>query len=566
MEDETRATLVPLPRRSDDPRRPDLRPRALQRWVGLLPLASLGGTAGSLYEALAEVNQQDLRPRIRLATLELLRPTFGFALLRLRRRLSFQQFPLPETTREIRAFAIALLEAAAEGYRLALADGIGAERRPTRPQLALAAQRALRAGSGQIIEALRFYEPPPAGAWHRLHELYRLAAAEGLEHLRVEDDGLSSRSGCTVAQAYKQILLLSAIGPHAIRHQELDEIYQGLKRPAYRARLLPAGESHPPPHAFFVAAGSDRGCTRRPGGDGDAGYWLDCTPLTLRAGEEPSPGRWRRSRGRKRLPRQTLARIAEALPVQMRPRARRYATEAQLEVVTGVGRISRLLARHQGLSADPGPVAVEVRHQDSEWVFDDDMGGWRRLEADELDSPTSSVEGETETPRRVLQLVDGNARGYCARYPGPQPISLRVGDTIAVRPHRAGQGHWRIGVVRWLSQQEGGLCLGTRLLTHQPEPVLARPLHAPPEERATPGLMLREGTGSTRTLLLPRFNLKQGSALLMTGMDGEQTIVLGEKLAETSCWQQFSFAELEGRRESAPEAGRQRFRHVYATL
>ncbi|HHO67857.1 MAG TPA: hypothetical protein ENK12_02385, partial [Gammaproteobacteria bacterium] len=253
----------------------DARPASVKAWIESLPMANIGQATRALYAALTEMNRQDMPAQQRFKSLELLRLPVTYVCDEMKRHFVGRPLPLPERTFRIACLARTLTAELATGYKILVAEqAAGSGLRRDRKQLVTSLHRALRLLGTVLLRSYQVYAAYPPQVWQEIHALYRYAEAQRRQNDRVleEDDG-GTRTG-TIADLYKQILLLALACPYRLRHGEAEKIWQALEHWAPFARLLPYSadsdalfvtdldSDQPPTYLVLYEAGSDTGSRR----------------------------------------------------------------------------------------------------------------------------------------------------------------------------------------------------------------------------------------------------------------------------------------------------------------
>lgn len=479
------AFLHPLPVCPDGS--PNFSLRALRRWLDELPVAHLGSTSGSLYEALQASNTLGLTPNQRLMMLETVKPALGFAVRRLRRRYDFTGRGLAPLTEQVHEFVDALLEEVARGYAQVIRDLVAAPK-PEPQRLALSCQRAIRVLTVRLLERYRLYRTSPDGVWRDLHNLYAVAAEHGIQSRRVSEDGVTCRGRCSPGRAYRQALLLGAIDPYRISRQELDPLFGALKPLARLTHL----RSTPPSagSCYWVAPPQDIGPGRlAPPSRNAPALWLDCSKLQV-----VRPTALAATASDHAVDPGLLAQVQRHIGRWRGSQRRRPGREQRLAVGAGLGHIAELVA--------PSEVPPE-------------------------DAVQSGV------------LVDFDTAGCCLRL--TRPSGLRIGELVAFRAadQQTRQLEWQVAFVRRLLRQRDGLLIGVERLGTAAAAVQIV-LDAGLTEETAQALWIK--TGDTAALAVPQLNFLSDTTLLLQTQRERMTVSLKRELARTGCCQLFTTA------------------------
>ncbi|MBT8122351.1 MAG: hypothetical protein KJO10_07450, partial [Gammaproteobacteria bacterium] len=151
----------------------DTHPDALRAWVDRLPLLNTGKTRQLLVDTLDRLNQLEMSPDDRNASLEILSTSVMCVIDALKK--DFLDKPLPLQARHASQAnqAIDLCNRMATGYRI-MADDLGQNEAQNRI-LSIAIHRSLRYLSEVLLGHYQVYLQYPEGLWRSIHSLYALA-------------------------------------------------------------------------------------------------------------------------------------------------------------------------------------------------------------------------------------------------------------------------------------------------------------------------------------------------------------------------------------------------------
>lgn len=541
----------------------DYRPNSVEDWLQNLPITNLGLTSRTIYESLQASNRQELHPSTRLRYLEQLRDIVRYIGNGLRKQYLGRELPLHPKPKHIVALAIRLLQEMAMGYEILVetADkhsgiGFGHRRR------ACALDRAIRYRSCVLLESWIVYQPPPAGTWRRLHDLYAIAEEAELGERRVVDPQLDRpRRRSTPGQAYRQVLLLAAAGPQRMYHSEILDAYRLFGHWASAARLVAAEDPAAGEAVFRVPRTLDE--PPQPlaiGAQGPQDRLLITDPLLRLIEREfattAEAAFWRRKPLAEVHP-DLCQRLLLALgAVAGRRRQSRLRINARVQAVLGLTAIHRVLCRERGQdteAVDP----VHERFQSSEAHSSDyeEPDIWHLIYPAELMKVTADEQCHRFHQEELLDwnLINASAGGYCLISGPQQNLRARVGELIAIREMTDRGRLWQLGAIRWIrAAPEQALQIGMQFLAPNPNPIQLRAEHADyrfgPVER---GLLLPAVTATDQpaTLIAPgRHYMAQRLSRICYGLR-ETVVELSRELDATAHYVQFEF-----RRSDALEA------------
>ena len=503
----------------------DLKPKAVDRWLEQLPLASGGKAAEVMLSAIEQVNSHDFDLEERLHFLDGLSEKVSTVSTWLRGQYLSRNLPLTAPVQAVAHLDYRLMVGMGLGYRIALA------RTPDRGIKGFLSRKKLErlpntilgylASASLVIEecALNY----PEGIWNRMHALYQFCVQRKLQCIAAPPSG---RIGNTSAEAtYKGVLLLSLAGVHQFPRLEADQVVALVLRGGKEASLRPpqSGES-----AIIVDVESDAPpvhSSRKPM-RGERLLTLDTGTVTASMNTQLAANFG--------LSSYTVARLRNRwspAPDRMHPRLQ---TDKRVRLVAGLTSVHRYLT---AVNEPAAPRVIQMQSAMAEALAGEDL-------PDEMTEPASDRDDRVPAPdtrftetyilglpantwSRYLEdfvepatcsLVDISPGGYRLRLGSDPKIPLKLGDIVATQAIGDSDeevGRWPIGIVRWVSTQGEQSECGIQLISPYAVPVHAKregtEALGPPVE----GLLL-PCASSERTLctiLLPGPHLKDGESL-----------------------------------------------------
>ena len=215
----------------------DSNPASVKKWIDALPMANIGETTRLLFEALTDLNHQDIAAQQRFKTLELLYRPVRYVTERMKKHFVGQPLPPSPGSLKIANLSREISHALATGYKVLVMEQIAGIGRKDKKLLVIAIHRAIKQLSAVLLKAYQVYEPYPDSVWLEVHSLYRYAENNRLHKTRVSEEQAPEKNSSTIADAYKQILLLALACPYRLRHSEAEDIYKALEEWAPYATL-----------------------------------------------------------------------------------------------------------------------------------------------------------------------------------------------------------------------------------------------------------------------------------------------------------------------------------------
>lgn len=217
-----------IPEQKNDPRLlATFSETALQQWIAELPAANPGLAARLFQELLSELISVEMPAAKRLQALEQLRDSFFLIDDYLRSRLIKFGFPKGDIEKKIFGLVCVVERQFTIGYWSVVRDltrrDVGWLQGKT---VALAIQRTIKGLSRIVVSQYMMSYPIPDWIWIDLHSLYKLAVKLGKDDTKVADQrGLFTKHS-SVADSYKQILLLSLAYPSGLMQKEFQLVYE----------------------------------------------------------------------------------------------------------------------------------------------------------------------------------------------------------------------------------------------------------------------------------------------------------------------------------------------------
>ncbi|HKJ94116.1 MAG TPA: hypothetical protein VKA32_00635 [Gammaproteobacteria bacterium] len=552
------SNLLSVPKRQPaDARTDEYRARAVEDWVQNLPVANLGETSRQVFERLRDANRLELPAAQRLAFLEQLREMVLYVADGLRKHYLGRELPLRDKARRVAGLATVLLQEFALGYEIVVRTGDG--RDLGRRGRAQALQRALFVRGRILLENWLVYQSPPPDTWQRVHALYTTALSTGTADQRLKDDSGHYADGrVTPATTYKHIVLLAVAGPLSLPTVEIIDSWRLLAHWADKAEIVDAGDDRSGNAVFRVPRQTDAGphaAVRELDRDDDR-VLLVSTLVSAVERELSRTGQglafWRRKPLADVQP-ALASRLLLALGSVPSRQAARMKARAKVEVVIGLSRIHRVLAREEGQGED----MVEESRQRFE--ARDTNAGRDDHDVWDLIYPNEMMQAMEQEQRRqggahhavehdeasAWHLVNLSAGGYCLLSDPSESNRIQVGDLILLREMARRGMPWQVGVMRWMrSLRDRGLQMGIEILAASAVAVQLRSQHADghfgPVER---GLYLppTSATDLPATLVVPGAHYRTGREVRLRYQRRESTFLLERERETTPQFVQFEF-------------------------
>lgn len=237
----------------------DTKPKQVETWVAELPMANTGESARRIYHALREMNQLAIPAQDRLKALEAFRAPVYHITGVLKKHYISQNLPLSPKNQKIAELAIELHSEMALGYKCVIDDKLSKTfSLVSSKTLTKAIHRAIRYLSNVLLCSYQIYIQHPEHVWLQIHRLYLYAEENQLHNTLIKDHIVSeSFQDSSIADIYKQILLLALAGPYRLRQNVTEAVYKALEYWAREVRILPYDELHSEQYAFTINLNTD---------------------------------------------------------------------------------------------------------------------------------------------------------------------------------------------------------------------------------------------------------------------------------------------------------------------
>lgn len=550
----------------------------MQAWVNALPIMNVGETAKRLYQTLQELTRLKISEENRYELLEVLRPSVQLILQALAKHYLNQSILLPDRANRVASLAQSLRSHLATGYKIVAFDCveklqtklsiIGIGRRQQQQLAAQSFQRAISELGGLLLEVHLLYLPSPTGLWLDLHALYRAAVAYGVAQTKIADVHAPFSQEMTATESYLRCIILAASHTNKLRQSEIRQIYDAselwtgmlkikTKYSVSDLLLIDSDNDFPPtyvskstdvPHALYIDAQKLVQHLQ---------VIQSTPPAQVNKGELLTSGLFQHLIGIWSAPTErTFARRSYEgqLLLCLGLTATHYhlADELDFESVINIRNTfteeeANLFLRKSG---DDG-VQPDV------WRYS--IGTVDGLDTDIGKPAKKSSAGQQEMyPPVAVAIVNISPGGYCIRWQGEPPISLRTGEILALR--EPDDSSWNIGVIRWVKQlPTEGAEAGIEILSARAKPCGARVLKKTGDSTEyMRTLLLPEMKSLHRpaTLITPNVSFRSGYRVLIRLGNEEVKVQLTTEMLTTQSFSQFEFALLQSDKPQSIVAGK----------
>lgn len=550
----------------------------MQAWVNALPIMNVGETAKRLYQTLQELTKLKTSEENRYELLEVLRPSVQLILQALAKHYLNQSILLPDRANRVASLAQSLRSHLATGYKIVAFDCveklqtklsiIGIGRRQQQQLAAQSFQRAISELGGLLLEVHLLYLPSPVGLWLDLHALYRAAVAYGVAQTKIADTHAHFSQELTATESYLRCVVLAASHTNKLRQTEIRQIYDAselwtsylkikTKYSVSDLLLIDSDNDFPP---TYVSKSTDV----------PHALYIDAQKLVqhLQTIQSTPPAQLNKGEIL------TSSLFQHLISIWSAPTERTFARrsyEGQLLLCLG------LTATHYHLADELDFESVinlrsTFTEEEANLFLRNGMGDdgaqpdvWRYSigTVEGLDAEINNT-GKKKAPEQdiyppvAVAIVNISPGGYCIRWQGEPPISLRTGEILALR--EPDDSSWNIGVIRWVKQlPTEGAEAGIEILSARAKPCGARVLKKTGDSTEyMRTLLLPEMKSLHRpaTLITPNVSFRSGYRVLIRLGNEEVKVQLTTEMLTTQSFSQFEFALLQADKPQSIVAGK----------
>jgi hypothetical protein len=536
----------------------DTKPEAIRQWVADLPLVNTDRTADLLSTALTAMNGLRVPAQERFDDLEQLADPVDCVIDALKKKFLGKRFPLDDKALAQANLTTTLSMEMATGYKIVAAE-LGKQRKGG-TQLEQAIRNAIHHYGETLLGYYQIYAPYPAGIWHNLHSLYTLADRQGLADVVAGDKAAPDHGMKTIAEDYKQCLLLSLACPYRMRQSEIKSVNALMADWAKHCRL----------HAT-ADAGASGFFTCHLDSDKPPGYLKEDQRdardsnriiIDTRGLEEPV----RATIARRRESTARLSTLPDEMVLQrlmlswgMMPKRQfpRRGGESRVRLVIGLAAIHQAIEGPVGVSLACDATSSSEMVTDGDYLYDPTFEQTTSFDTTPVEkvntenpfrgaySPAARID-DVSTRIESWKMHDMSAGGYCLLWDSADTSSAHVGELVAISEGDK-DADWHPGVIRWMRFTPAeGLALGVQMLSPGARPVCARLCkdQADREDRMH-GILLPElaAIDQPETLLLPPLPFHTGCLSILHEAGNKKTIRLTGQIEDTGSFAQFHFAE-----------------------
>ncbi len=209
---------------NDSPKKFDLSPAAVKKWVAELPLGSTGESSKQLYHALKKVNQQYNSSEQHLEFLESITPTLILLYPRLAKYFNEVSLPLGKKTRNVIHVTTSLFTEVLSSYQNILKTLITKKPFGWKKPFSLALHRSFIYTSKILCTQRLAYQPYSKGLWREIFWCYQQAENLKLLH-KSHRNHSNNQDKTTIEFEFKKLLLLSLLSANNLGQKNMSEVY-----------------------------------------------------------------------------------------------------------------------------------------------------------------------------------------------------------------------------------------------------------------------------------------------------------------------------------------------------
>ena len=513
-----------------------LQAHEVESWIEALPLANVGETRQRVSGSLANLIASDLPGQERYAALELFRSPIHYLSEALQHHFVGAAFPLTLKARGIADQLCALHMAMAEGYQ-SVADEL-LELDTVRQDftiLAASLHRSLYYLGQALLTGYQLYEPCSTEFWRRIHSIYEAAERKGVHSSTVQDPYRRYRHSTSIAEQYKQILLLALANPYRYSQSDIRSIYSLLEHWTPQCRLYPADHAD----ALQFSCRVDLACDEPPS---CIAYSAIPHPATCRLLDTSA--------------------LIRSLPDSLRPSGDEASNQpAETQTPQTIMRWQDLL---HSLATAWGPTAkrrYSRTHPETTGIAISLGLSTIHLLIDMLD-PMSTMQSartgqRSPTPTAIddkglylCEVMDESAGGSRLKWRNINKGEIRVGELIALRQTRAPGEIPGIAAIRWLKNtSKHTVEFGIQLISPDALPISVRLYNANDQESEhdyLKGLYIPKfkAIRQPASLILPAFLYRADDVISLVMDHQEHCIRLVKAIETTQGFSRFYFSSL----------------------
>lgn len=559
-------------------------PRKVKKWLTQLPRASMGDMTRQIYNALVDLNRQEMPPKYRIANMELFHEPIQLILKHLHKQFINRSLPLPEKSLKIINLNQALLREISHGYKIIIFEVANGIAKLDEKNIILAAYRAISTTAELILRASQIYATVPRGSWWDMNHIYQFICSKNWQKNIIKGDNIESTK-FTIEQAYKKLVLFSLSRPHALRHSETERVFRQLDEwnKLVSLKAIPDAAEQDRCFAIQVKADIPPSCINSAEHQDDANFIAVDTSVLVNKIRELSSDK---SKGydtistNDGLTQETLRTLATSWSICAKRRFSRSHKQGNISAAIG------LHSMYASIFEEEHPVDTSIPTKEPAFTLESMESNFDYDRADNYDPSlithpnlnatmrnlpnawdmvasgnvlTDTFIGELKAREResyarhkedddmFWEVINVSAGGYCLHWNSDSTSKAQVGELIGIREKEPDHSYqWRAGIIRWMQYTQGnGLDIGVQVLSPK---VITATIHRIGKEHEDPFecLMLPgiKPIKQPTTLLLPAHAFKIGTSLKIYVYERTIDIKLTTVAEHTGSFTQFQFTQV----------------------
>lgn len=560
-------------------------PRKVKKWLAQLPRASMGDMTRQIYNALVDLNRQEMPPKYRIANMELFDEPIQLILQHLHKHFINRSLPLPDKSLKIINLNQALLREVTHGYKIILFEVANGIAKLDEKNTILAAHRTITNTTIMVLRASQIYANVPRGSWWDINHIYQFICNKNWQKKTIP--GIDKNDiPITLEQAFKKLVLFSLSRPHALRHSETERVFKQLDEWNQMVSLKPVPDAAVQDRCFAIQIKMDAppNCISSAEHQNNPNIVAIDTETLVKQIKVLSADK---SKGydsistNDGLTQETLRTLALSWSVCAKRRFSRNHKEGSIAASIGLHSI------YSSLYSELNPDVEETSTQGAGFTLesiDSDLdydrannydpslithpnlnasmqalpNAWDMVASGNVLTDTfigelkarekESYQLHREDDDLYWEVINVSAGGYCLHWNSDTTSKAQVGELIGIREKEPDHSYqWRAGIIRWMQYTQGtGLDIGVQVLS--PKVITAtiqrigKEHEEPFECLMLPGIKpIKQPT----TLLLPSHAFKIGTTLKINVYERSICIKLSHVAEHTGSFTQFQFTQVD---------------------
>ncbi|MDH5425205.1 MAG: hypothetical protein OEY29_09440 [Gammaproteobacteria bacterium] len=558
-------------------------PRKIKKWLAQLPRASMGDMTRQIYNALVDLNRQQMPAKYRIENMELFLEPIELILHHLHKHFINRSLPLPDKSLKIINLNQALLREITHGYKIIIFDVANGIDKLDDKNIILAAHRAITNTSLLVLRASQIYASVPRGSWWDVNHIYQYICTKNWQKKSVPGKTKES-AAVSLEQAYKKLVLFSLSRPHALRHSETERVFKQLDdwNDLVNLTAIPLDTVQDRCFSIQIKADSPPACISTAEHQNDTNFVAVNTEALVNKIRSLSSDK---SKGydtistNDGLTQETLRTLATSWSICAKRRFSRNHKNGGISASIGLTPIYNAMYSELNPVTEPPTLptlsleAINTDYSyDKEDHYDHSLITHPNLNASMKNLPnawdivasgnvlTDTFIGELKAREKesyhlikeeddlYWEVINISAGGYCLHWNSDTTSKAQVGELIGIREKEPDHSyHWRAGIIRWMQYTQGsGLDIGVQVLS--PKVIIATverigtDYQDPFECLMLPGI---KPINQPSTLLLPAHAFKIGTLLKIHVYERTINIKLSHVAEHTGSFTQFQFTQVD---------------------